>query len=109
MSENAIGDTKPGGAPRYTKRRLSDEILTAFHQACDQGDLEVAERLAGILDMMRLFDVSSGKLPVEQVADRCPDQIDDAREGCGVSITSGSCPSGLEQAVEGLQPGVGMA
>jgi len=52
MSENAIGDTKPGAALRYNKRRLSDKILSAFHQACDRGDLEVAERLAGILDIM---------------------------------------------------------
>ncbi len=36
---------------RYT-RRLSDKILIAFHQACDQGDLEVAEQLLKILEMM---------------------------------------------------------
>jgi hypothetical protein len=56
-----------------------------------------------------LFDVSSGKAPVEQVANRGPDQIDDARESCGVAVTSGPRPGGLEQAVEGLQPGIGMA
>jgi hypothetical protein len=38
-------------APRYT-RRLSDKILIAFHQACDQGDLEVAEHLLHVLEMM---------------------------------------------------------
>ncbi len=41
----------PSGAPRYT-RRLSDKILVAFHQACDQADLEVAERLLGVLELM---------------------------------------------------------
>ena len=39
------------GAPRYT-RRLSDKILIAFHHACDQADLEVAEQLLRILEMM---------------------------------------------------------
>ena len=45
--------TAPGqvSAPRYT-RRLSDKILIAFHQACDQGDLEVAEQLLHVLEMM---------------------------------------------------------
>ena len=36
---------------RYT-RRLSDKILIAFHQACDQDDVEVAERLLTVLEMM---------------------------------------------------------
>ena len=38
-------------APRHT-RRLSDKILIAFHQACDQDDLEVAEQLLRILELM---------------------------------------------------------
>jgi hypothetical protein len=37
--------------PRHT-RRLSDKILIAFHQACDQEDLEVAEQLLHILELM---------------------------------------------------------
>ena len=37
--------------PRDT-RRLSDKILIAFHQACDQGDFEVAEQLLHIFGMM---------------------------------------------------------
>ncbi|WP_439597367.1 hypothetical protein [Falsiroseomonas sp.] len=41
MDENA--ETQPQRAP-YT-RRLSDKILIAFHQACDQGDLETARML----------------------------------------------------------------
>lgn len=43
--------TTSTGAPRYT-RRLSDKILIAFHHACDQADLEVAEQLLRILEMM---------------------------------------------------------
>jgi hypothetical protein len=38
-------------SPRYS-RRLSDKILIAFHQACDQRDFEVAERLLKVLDSM---------------------------------------------------------
>ena len=30
-------------------RRVADHILTAFHQACDQRDLEVAEQLLAVL------------------------------------------------------------
>jgi hypothetical protein len=40
-----------GGPPRYG-RRLSDKILVAFHQACDQGDFEVADQLLRVLEMM---------------------------------------------------------
>jgi len=32
------------------RRRLSDHMLIAFHLACDQGELEVADRLLAILD-----------------------------------------------------------
>jgi hypothetical protein len=38
-------------APRHT-RRLSDKILMAFHQACDQHDLEIAGLLLEILERM---------------------------------------------------------
>ncbi|MCI0753880.1 hypothetical protein [Teichococcus vastitatis] len=37
--------------PRHT-RRLSDKILIAFHQACDQNDFEIAEELLRILEKM---------------------------------------------------------
>jgi hypothetical protein len=40
-----------GAAPRYS-RRLSDKILIAFHQACDQSDFEIAEQLLHILEIM---------------------------------------------------------
>jgi hypothetical protein len=36
---------------RHT-RRLSDNILTAFHQACGQADFEVAAQLLCVLVMM---------------------------------------------------------
>ena len=36
---------------RYT-RRLSDKILIAFHQACDQDDIEVAQCLLKVLEFM---------------------------------------------------------
>lgn len=45
------GVAAPPGAPRYS-RRLSDKILIAFHQACDQNDLEIAEQLLHVLEMM---------------------------------------------------------
>jgi hypothetical protein len=37
--------------PRYT-RRLSDKVLIAFHQACDQGNIEVARPLLEVLEFM---------------------------------------------------------
>ena len=39
------------GTPRYS-RRLSDKILIAFHQACDQSDYDIAEQLLHILETM---------------------------------------------------------
>lgn len=39
------------GPMRYS-RRLSDKILIAFHQACDQADFETAEQLLRILEVM---------------------------------------------------------
>jgi hypothetical protein len=43
--------TTASRAPRYM-RRLSDKILIAFHQACDQHDFEVAERMLPVLEMV---------------------------------------------------------
>jgi hypothetical protein len=40
-----------GRSPRYA-RRLSDKILIAFHQACDQGDVQVAGSLLSVLEFM---------------------------------------------------------
>lgn len=50
-SPASTGTPPSTGAPRYS-RRLSDKILLAFHHACDQGDLEVAEQLLHVLEMM---------------------------------------------------------
>ena len=44
-------ETTPSSVPRYA-RRLSDKILIAFHDACDQADFEVAEQLLHVLEMM---------------------------------------------------------
>ena len=52
MSETDIvadRDAGMSGAPRYS-RRLSDKILIAFHHACDQGDLDVAEQLLHVVE-----------------------------------------------------------
>jgi hypothetical protein len=47
-----VGREAPtGGTPRYS-RRLSDKILIAFHQACDQADYDIAEQLLHILETM---------------------------------------------------------
>ena len=51
MSDFADLSQNGSGAPRYS-RRLSDKILIAFHQACDQGDFEIAEQLLHILEIM---------------------------------------------------------
>jgi hypothetical protein len=54
MSEADFGvdrEPLPIAATRNT-RRLSDKILLAFHQACDQRDFEVADRLLRVLEMM---------------------------------------------------------
>ncbi|MFC0384049.1 hypothetical protein [Muricoccus vinaceus] len=42
---------RPSSVPRYT-RRLTDKILIAFHQACDQGDFEVAVEMLRVLETM---------------------------------------------------------
>jgi hypothetical protein len=39
------------GTVRYS-RRLSDKILIAFHQACDQADFEIAEMLLQCLELL---------------------------------------------------------
>jgi hypothetical protein len=51
-----MSDTVPDAdaPPRRNqkRRRLSDMVLMAFHSACDRGDLEVADRLLTILELM---------------------------------------------------------
>jgi hypothetical protein len=53
MSElGADADTLPQRGRPHRRRRLSDMILVAAHSACDQGDLEVADRLLTIVEFM---------------------------------------------------------
>ena len=42
------------------RRQVVDEILIAFHFACDQDDLEVADQLLAILDFMRQHPLPAG-------------------------------------------------
>jgi hypothetical protein len=49
MLDEPSGVTRPARWPR----RLSDNILIAFHQACDQADFEVAEQLLHILETVQ--------------------------------------------------------
>ena len=53
MNETAADPDPPtqGGRPRR-RRRLSDMILLVFHSACDQDDLEAAERLLAVVEFM---------------------------------------------------------
>lgn len=44
-------DSAQANLPRNT-RRLSDKVLVAFHHACDTSDLEIAEQLLRILEVM---------------------------------------------------------
>ena len=49
--EDQARDPAGAGAPRYT-RRLPDKVLVAFHHACDSSDLEVAEQLLRVLELI---------------------------------------------------------
>ena len=49
--DDAPRDPAAASTPRYS-RRLSDKILIAFHQACDQADYDIAEQLLHILEQM---------------------------------------------------------
>jgi hypothetical protein len=52
MEDGPEDGASPARAPQRYTRRLSDKILIAFHQACDQGDFEVAEQLLRVLETM---------------------------------------------------------
>jgi hypothetical protein len=58
------------GVPRYT-RRASDHILIAFHHACDQKDLEVAEQLLIVLGSV----CSPRQLPPDAVDRRAKEAV----------------------------------
>ena len=44
-------DVSPRRGPKR-RRRVSDHVMVAFHAACDQGDLEVAQRLLTVVEFM---------------------------------------------------------
>jgi hypothetical protein len=52
MEDGPEEGANPARAPQRYTRRLSDKILIAFHQACDQGDFEVADQLLRVLETM---------------------------------------------------------
>ena len=62
-SDDSPREGRKSGPPRYS-RRLSDKILIAFHQACDQADFGVAEQLLLILENVL------SRRPVVQGGDR---------------------------------------
>jgi hypothetical protein len=52
MNEPVIDPATPAQRTTKGKRRLSDHVLGAFHSACDDGNLEAAADLLGILGLM---------------------------------------------------------
>ena len=61
-----MGDAVPNQAlpPQRVpsrRRRVVDQILIAFHFACDEDDLEVADQLLAILDFMLYRPPSAGR------------------------------------------------
>ena len=52
MEDGPEEGANPARAPQRYTRRLSDKILIAFHQACDQGGFEVADQLLRVLETM---------------------------------------------------------
>lgn len=61
ITQDELAEVSAPGS-RYV-RRLSDHILVAFHQACDQGEIEVASALIEVLERiaMRPCDPRDGK------------------------------------------------
>ena len=45
-------DDRQIAPPARRTRRLSDKILIAFHQACDEGEIEMASRLLAIVEAL---------------------------------------------------------
>jgi hypothetical protein len=46
----AAAAVAPAGRGRAPKRRLADALFAAFHQACDEGELEVAGQILRTLE-----------------------------------------------------------
>lgn len=61
MSQN-FPQNFPGRARPRQSRRVSDKIFQAFHQACDQGEIEVAKVLLYSLEVI----ASQNVLPSDQ-------------------------------------------
>jgi hypothetical protein len=61
--EEAMDDLVPDPPELRYARRLSDKLLIAFHHACDQSDIYVAEELLGVLEFMteRASDVRASR------------------------------------------------
>lgn len=51
LAETVLGNRDAPVLPRHT-RRLPDKVLVAFHHACDTADLEAAEHLLRVLELM---------------------------------------------------------
>ena len=51
VEETALETRETPGLPRHT-RRLPDKVLVAFHHACDTADLEAADHLLRVLELM---------------------------------------------------------
>ena len=118
IRDQGIGSSVPGfnlGQLRSIRVRmppLTEQRAIAHILGTLDDKIELNRRMNKTLEAMaraRLFDVSSGKCRCEQFGDGCPDQVDDAREGCRTAITPGSGPGGLEQAIERFEPRVGIA
>ena len=45
------GESRIPSTPRHS-RRLFDKVLVAFHHSCDDADLEIAEQLLRLLEIM---------------------------------------------------------
>jgi hypothetical protein len=58
-----------------------------------------------VRDKKRLLDVSNG---FEEISEWGGEQVDDGDVGCGISVSSGTGPCGLEDAVQALEAGVGV-
>lgn len=50
-AEDPLSPSPGTFVPRHS-RRLSDKLLVAFHHACDVTDLEVADQLLRLLELM---------------------------------------------------------
>ena len=46
------GGDRTAGAARPAGRRLADRLLNVFHAACDQGELDAAAQLLGVLESL---------------------------------------------------------